>query len=146
MKTKYFGEVDFTEDEVITFDNGMFGFENYKKYIMINFEEDKDIMVNLQSVEDENISFVLMNPFYLQEDYEAGLLESETKALEIDQDTKGVLYYVVCVVKDEVKNSTVNLRSPIVINPETRKGIQIILDNGKYTFKHSLSDFSVGGK
>lgn len=146
MKTKYFGEVSFTEDEVITFDSGMFGFEDKKRYILINFEQDKDVMVNLQSVEDENISFVLMNPFYLQGDYEAGLLESELEALEIGQDTKGVLYYVVCVVKDEIKDSTVNLRSPIVINPEARKGIQIILDNNKYTFKHPLSDFSVGGK
>ena len=146
MKTKYFGEVDYRPEDIITFENGMFGFEDKKDYILINFEADKDVMVNLQSIDDENVSFVLMNPFYLQEDYEAGLLESEIRSLEIQKDTKGVLYYVVCVVKEEIKDSTVNLRSPIVINPEAQKGIQIILDNSKYNFKHPLADFSVGGK
>lgn len=146
MKTKYFGDVSFSKDEIITFDQGMFGFEEYKQFIIINFEKDKDVMINLQSTEDENISFVLMNPFYLREDYQAELLEQEAEALDIDEDTKGVLYYVVCVVKDEIKNSTVNLKSPIVINPESKKGIQILLDNSKYGFKHPLSEFSIGGK
>ena len=145
MKTKYFGEIDFSEEDKITFDHGMFGFDNHKEFALINFEADQDTMVNLQSLEDENLSFVLMNPFYLEPGYETGLSEKEGQLLGINKDTRGVLFYVVCVVKEHIKDSTVNLRCPIVINPETRKGVQIMLDNPKYTFKHPLSDFAVGG-
>ena len=145
VKTKYFGEINFSEADKITFDNGMFGFDTHKEFALINFEAGQDTMVNLQSLEDENLSFVLMNPFYLLPDYQTGLSEQEMRLLGINEDTKGVLFYVVCVVKEHIKDSTVNLRCPIVINPETRKGVQIMLDNPKYTFKHPLSDFAVGG-
>lgn len=145
MKTKYFGEVTFTEEDKILFEDGIFGFENKKEYALINFEEDNDTMVNLQSLEEEDLSFVLMNPFYLLEDYETSLTEQEVKKLGIDENTEGVLFYVVCVVKENIKDSTVNLRCPIVVNPKTRRGIQLILDNSEYSFKHSLADFSKGG-
>ena len=39
--TKYFGTMPYTEDEVITFENGIFGFEENKRYLLIRFEEDK---------------------------------------------------------------------------------------------------------
>ena len=145
MKTKYFGQVDFTDDEKIIFENGIFGFEDQKDFVLINFEEDSDTMVNLQSLEDENISFILMNPFYLREDYQAGLSKQEMETLALEEDSKGVLFYVVCVVKEDIADSTVNLRCPIAINPDAKKGIQVILDNPAYSFKHALSSFSLGG-
>ncbi len=138
MKTKYFGEVTFSRDEILTFDNGIFGFENSKKFALMNFEDGTDAMVCLQSTEDEDLAFVLMNPFFLMPDYQPEIKDSDIKALEVDKNTKGVLYYVVCVVRDSVSDSTVNFRCPIVINPETKKAVQVILENSKYSFKHPL--------
>lgn len=145
MKTKYFGEVTFSKDEVLTFDNGMFGFEDSKKFALINFEDGKDAMVCLQSMEDEELAFVLMNPFFLMPDYKPELGDQEIRALEIDESTKGVLYYVVCVVKDNLAESTVNMRCPIAINPETKKAAQLILENNRYAFKHPLQEFATKG-
>ncbi len=138
MKTKYFGEVTFSRDEILTFNNGIFGFENSKKFALMNFEDGTDAMVCLQSTEDEDLAFVLMNPFFLMPDYQPEIKDSDIKALEVDKNTKGVLYYVVCVVRDSVSDSTVNFRCPIVINPETKKAVQVILENSKYSFKHPL--------
>ena len=138
MKTKYFGEVTFSRDEILTFDNGIFGFENSKKFALINFEDGTDAMVCLQSTEDEELAFVLMNPFFLMPDYQPELKAGEIKSLEIDDKTKGVLYYVVCVVKEPISDSTVNFRCPIVVNPETKKAVQVILENNQYSFKHPL--------
>ncbi|MDO4711405.1 MAG: flagellar assembly protein FliW [Peptostreptococcaceae bacterium] len=144
MKTKYFGEVTFTEDQIFTFENGIFGFENNKKFAMMNFEDDTDAMVCLQSTEDEGLAFVLMNPFFLMPDYQPELRTQDIRSLEITQNTKGVLYYVVCVVRENMVESTVNLRCPVVINPETKKAVQVILENNSYSFKHPLYKFNRG--
>lgn len=144
MKTKYFGEVTFSKDEVLTFDHGIFGFEDSKKFALMNFEDGTDAMVCLQSIENEDLAFVLMNPFFLMPDYKPELKPQEIRALKIDENTKGVLYYVVCVVKDEMMESTVNFRCPVVINPETKKAVQVILENNKYSFKHPLHEFTKG--
>lgn len=146
MKTRYFGELEVTKEEIITFDSGMYGFEGHKAFVLMRFDPEDETMLNLQSVDAEEVSFVLMNPFLLQNDYEATLQTADIRALEIDADTEGVLYYVVCVVKDTIKDSTVNLKCPIVINPQSRKGIQVILEDSRYTFAHALSDFAIGGK
>ena len=54
-------------------------------------------------------------------------------------------YYVLCVVKNPVSDSTVNLKCPVAINPETRVAYQVILDTEDYEMRHPLAEFSKGG-
>ena len=46
-----------------------------------------------------------------------------------------------CVVKDQVGDSTVNLRCPVVINGDTCMGAQVILEDEVYQMRHPLSGF-----
>ncbi len=142
MKTKYFGEVTFSKDEILTFENGIFVFEDSKKFALMYFEDGTDAMVCLQSIEDEDLAFVLMNPFFLLPSYQPELKDSDIELLELDENTEGVLYYAVCVAKDSLPESTINLRCPIVINPSNRKAVQVILENDEYSFRHSLAEFA----
>ena len=42
VKTRYFGEIDLTEDKIVTFEQGIMGFEEYKKYtILYDSDEEK---------------------------------------------------------------------------------------------------------
>ena len=49
MKTgsEYFGEVEYEADEVITFQEGLYGFENYHDFLPIPFEEESDTLLPL---------------------------------------------------------------------------------------------------
>ncbi|HCA70015.1 MAG TPA: flagellar assembly protein FliW, partial [Lachnospiraceae bacterium] len=35
IKTKHFGEIDLDENKIINFENGILGFEDYKKYTLL---------------------------------------------------------------------------------------------------------------
>ena len=35
VKTRHFGDVEVEDSKIITMDNGLFGFENYKKYVLL---------------------------------------------------------------------------------------------------------------
>ena len=54
-------------------------------------------------------------------------------------------YYVFCAVREPVGESTVNLKCPIVVNPDEKKAIQVILGSGDYHMRHLLSEFSRKG-
>ena len=122
------------EMEYIEFEEGIFGFEGQKKFIPIMLEEDSDAVLYLQSLEDEELSFVIMNPFMLKEDYKA-LGTSNVGDLS---------YYVFCVVGNTVGESKVNLKCPIVVNHVNRKARQVILDSKEYGFRHLLKEFKGG--
>ncbi|MGB5822843.1 MAG: flagellar assembly protein FliW [Proteocatella sp.] len=142
ISTKYFDRISVPEEDVVFFEHGIFGFEKYKKFVLINFEPDNDDIMCLQSMQDSQLAFVIMNPFNIQADYCPSLSDMDIKNLDITETTQGVLYYVICVVKDEIADSTVNLKCPIVINPENKKAKQLILEEEQYTFRHRLSQIA----
>ena len=144
ISTKYFDRVSVSEKDVIRFENGMFGFENLKEYILISFEPGSDNLMCLQSTQDSELAFILMNPFNLKKDYEPVLADSDIRDLGITEATRGVFYYAVCVVKDDVSEITVNLKCPVVINPDHQAAKQLILDDERYSFRHSLQQLMEG--
>ena len=71
VKTKYFGEINLSEDKIITMERGMFGFEEYKKYTIL-FDSEKEGKANVswfQSVEEPGLAFPVINPLVVKEDY-----------------------------------------------------------------------------
>ena len=139
INAKYFGQVSYDKKEAIHIINGLIGFEAYTEYLPIPFHEDSDSLISLQSLEDETLSFILMNPFGILADYSPSLSDEELKELDAEA-SEDLSYYVVCVMRDSVAESTVNLKAPLVVNARTRQARQIILDQSEYTFRHVLGD------
>ena len=86
------------------------------------------------------VGFVLINPFLLCPDYTPVLSPEELACLEV-QDSGELSYYSICVVRSNYLENTVNLKCPLVINPQTRHGIQVILENSPYEYRHELRSF-----
>jgi len=128
------------EKEYIEFEEGVFGFEDRKRFVPYMLDEDSDAMLYLQSEEDENLSFIVMNPFMLKKDYNPVLSEEDYKKLGTSRE-EDLSYYVFCVIRDDVEACTVNLKCPIVVNHITRQARQVILDSDEYGFRHLLKEF-----
>ena len=128
------------KSQYIEFKEGIFGFEEEKKFLPVMFEDGSDAVLYLQSIRNEKLSFVVMNPFMLKEDYNPVLSEEDYKKLGTS-DEKDLSYYVFCVIANVAEESTVNLRCPIVVNHVTRQAVQVILGSDEYGFRHPLKDF-----
>lgn len=139
IETDY-GTADYEEENLITFVDGLFGFPALKRYLFLSLDENDDSMLMMQSVEDVSVGFALVNPYVLYPDYSPELTPEELSCLKVTD--KGELsYYSVCVVHSDYLENTVNLKCPLVINPETRQGIQVILENSSYGYRHKLRSF-----
>ena len=137
INAKYFGEVSKEDNEVIHVLDGLFGFESYNRYLPLSFNEDNDSMLSFQNLEDESLSFILMNPFTIYPDYAPEISDRDMKELEAGS-LDDISFYVITVIHDSLDESTVNLRAPLVVNAINRKAKQIMLDQPEYTFRHTI--------
>ncbi len=143
LQTKYFGEIEYEADDILSFPNGLYGFDNEREFLLIPFEGSECSLLCLQSRKTSALAFILMDPFALQPDYTPVLQRAELSALGV-RDSGDLCYYVMCVVKRPIGESTVNLRCPVAINPATRVCAQIILDREEYHMRHLLSSLRYG--
>lgn len=133
--TRDFGEIEVNEDDSINFITGMYGFENYKSYVILKDNPEDDIMF-LQSLDDADLSFVLIDPYSVFMSYEPVLNEEDLSEIKAENETQ-LKFLVIAIIKENIKDSVVNLKSPIAINPKTRSAKQVILQNS-YPLRHNF--------
>lgn len=144
LLTKYFGEIDFEKEDVLSFPKGLFAFEDEKEFLLLPFSGSSGTLLCLQSTATPQLAFVCIDPFSFAGGYAPVLQPEELKALGVT-DSQDLCYYVLCVVKSPVSSSTVNLKCPIAIHHGHSLGMQVILEDGAYGMRHLLSEFGEGG-
>ena len=109
--TRLFGRIDIEDEKIITLEGGMIGFPDLKKFTLI-FDEEKEkkaaSIMWFQSMDEPSVAFPVMHPNELKPDYNPTVTVSAAP---------------------DVKKTSVNLKAPIVINTETKKGCQIIVED-----------------
>lgn len=133
LLTKSFGEIEISEKEIIEFDCPILGFEDKKRYVFMIDDSLNGEFIWLQSVDDGSLCFVLADPSRFIDGY------APTFADNIEKLIGAGTYemWLIMVVADDFSESTVNLKSPVIVNVETRKGAQLIAEED-YAFKYKL--------
>ncbi|MCK9279900.1 MAG: flagellar assembly protein FliW [Melioribacteraceae bacterium] len=119
--TTQFGEIEVSEDQILTFNEGFYAFEELKKYVLI--QPDNSYFKYLTSVDRPEIAFPLFATRLLDENYP-----------QID---KHEAFGIVTLNKDPLK-ITVNLRAPVYINQYDKSGYHTILEGENYSFYYNL--------
>ena len=120
----------------ILFEKGIPGFENYR-YFNVNIVEGIKRFYHIVSKEDSNIGFISISPFDIKKDYEIDLDDEFIKELDIKNE-KDVLVLCLITLGKSLKDSTANLKAPIIINIKNNRGKQLILQDDKYKIKEPL--------
>ena len=136
INTKYHGEIELKEEEILHFEKGIPGFSSQTKFVQIPLTEDGLFQV-LQSVTDNEIGFIVTDPFFFIKDYDFVLEDGVVESLEI-QKTEEVKVSVIITPNEPFNESTANLQAPVIINTNNNKARQVILTNTTYLTKHPL--------
>jgi len=134
--SKVHGEMQYEENNIITFNKGIPGFNELKKFILLDLQGYEPFKL-LQSLENDEISLIVTSPYEFFDEYEIKLSEETIKNLKINSPEQVIILTTVTLNSD-VKKITTNLQGPIVINTSTNFGEQIVLDNSKYKVKSPL--------
>jgi flagellar assembly factor FliW len=137
LQSKYFGRIEFAEEKIITFEHGIIAFEGMKRFFIIDNEDENNPLWWLQSVDDPEILFVVINPFTFKPDYDFELLPQDAEELQIEK-PEDVVVLAIVVVPEDIKQMTANLLAPVIINIRQRKGKQVVLQDKRYFTKHLI--------
>ena len=136
VQTKHFGEIDLAEEKIITFDNGIMGFEEYKKYTILydcekEAEGKRPAISWLQCLELKELALPIINPILVKEDYNPVVEDELLKGLgELNEENLAM--FLTLTVPADITKMTCNLKAPIVINADTMKGCQMVAENADY--------------
>jgi flagellar assembly factor FliW len=93
----------------------------------------------LQSIEDEHLHFVIVDPYAVLPDYNPQLSKDDIDALNIkESDIDDLRYMLIAIITEKIENSVVNLKNPIVINSKNKQAIQAMLENEDYIMRYPL--------
>lgn len=137
IKSRFLGEVEVNDDMLFHFRGPILGFEEYENFYLIENDENKIFRV-LQSATDEDVSFVLIEPFMFFSNYILDVAEEDMALIEMKEKDDLLALVIITVVDGDFKNMTANLLGPIIFNIRNHKAIQCILKTDKYTTKHRV--------
>lgn len=141
INTRLFGEIDIAEEKILSFDNGIIGLENLKKFTLIydSEKEDSGKIIWLQSVEEEEYALPVINPRNVMKDYNP-VVDDELLAPLGEVCDEDLMIFVTIRVPEDITGMTANLKAPVIINAKTKKGCQIVVQNDEYLVKHPVYD------
>lgn len=137
MLTKHFGEISYDPERVITFPEGIPGFPDDNRFLLMSENEDEDLFFWLQSVDNGDVAFTLMDVYKVLPDYDPQVEQEEIAQLGELDDTPLLIYNIV-VIPDYVRHMRVNLLAPVVINLNTGLGKQMICTNNDYSIRFMI--------
>ncbi len=141
ITTRFFGDIEIDDQKILHFEEGLIGFENLKKFTLIynSEEENSKSIIWLQSLDEPMVAFPMINPFHVMTDYNPIINDEILDSLGELKEENTALFLTLTVPADITKMTT-NLKAPIIINAETKKGCQVIAENPDYVIKYNIYD------
>ncbi len=138
IKTRIFGEVTVDDEKMIHFPNGIVGFPELQDFALIHDSEqgDQGGIRWMQSVQEPSFAMPVVDPLVAKEDYNPTV---EDDLLKIIGECEDPLVLVTITVPSDLTKMSVNLKAPLIINVDTRKAAQVILEDD-YPVKFFIYD------
>lgn len=116
------------------FEDGIPGFSHLQFFQLMQEEESPFFLI--QSTEEKDIGFWVVNPFSFFHDYRFTLSDVSKEALHLNEESPVAVFSIVTIRGNN--QATVNLKAPIVINLANRMGRQVILQEDTYSIRQPL--------
>jgi flagellar assembly factor FliW len=133
-QTLRFGPLQIKDEDILSLPEGMLGFPDCKQYVLLEDPAQAPFQW-LQSLDNVDLSFVLVDPLVIKPDYRIQVSEHEVETLELDSAEEARIFVVVSV-PENLTQATANLKGPVVINPNKNIGKQLVLMDEQYSTKY----------
>lgn len=136
IKTSRFGLVELKSEDVLTFPEGLLGFQDLRQFVLLDDPND-DIFAWLQSCELPSIAFPVLEPELFGHKYAVNLNRNDLESLKM-QTGQTPAYLNIITIPDDATEMTANIKAPIVINVEQRIARQCVLQDNNLAIKEKI--------
>ncbi len=136
IETGRFGHLTVGNDETIIIPQGILGFPEYTKFCLIDPADDT-LILWLQSLENPQVVFPVLEPKVFRLDYTAKLSALELRELKLDNVNQSAVLSILTIPED-ITQMTANLKAPLVVNLKQQVAKQVVLQENEYSVKHLI--------
>lgn len=139
VNTNIFGEIEVADEKIITFENGIIGFPELKRFALLH-DEEKGTSAGirfLQSLDEPGFAMPVMDPLIVKPDYDPEV-DDELLAAAGNVTVENILVLVTATIPSDLTKMSVNLQGPFIINVEEHKACQVIIEGGDYPVKFPI--------
>lgn len=136
--TKPFGEIEIEEKQIVEFPEGIFGFDNINKFVILDSHE-KSPFKWLQAWDEPELAFVIIRPQDFLVEYELVISQNDIEFVGAGSADE-LLVFAIVRIPSNPSDMTANLQGPIIINPKNKTGKQAISLSEKYGVRHRILD------
>tara|TARA_B100001248_G_C27399520_1_gene468903 strand:- start:1356 stop:1871 length:516 start_codon:yes stop_codon:yes gene_type:complete len=136
IQTTRFGPIEIKESDIISFDEGLLGFQDLKKFVLLD-DPDDDIFAWLQSCENPDIAFPVLEPELFLAEYRVKLSKRDMESLGMTE-MKNYCVYTIITIPEDPTQMTANMKAPIVIHIPAKKARQCVLQENDLPIRQSI--------
>jgi flagellar assembly factor FliW len=136
VRSTRFGEIEVSDQSILEFPHGIPGFVDEKVFAFLPYQLENPFAF-LQSVNEPDLTFMIVEPFSFFPDYDFELEDGIVKELGISDENPPEVFNIVKVV-EKLENMTANLLAPILVNWQDRKAMQYVLEKTSYQVRHRV--------
>lgn len=136
VQTSRFGNIEISNEDVITFPEGLLGFVDLEKFVLLDDPND-EIFAWLQSCEEPSIAFPVLEPELFLENFQARINSSDLKVLKAGTE-KELRPFCIITIPEDPTQMTANLKAPIMIHVANKLGRQCVLQDNKLEIREPI--------
>ncbi|MDX2470240.1 MAG: flagellar assembly protein FliW [SAR324 cluster bacterium] len=146
VETTRFGDLQIAEKEIISFPEGLAGFPG-NIHFFIHQRKELAPFIFLQALDNPNLSFLMVPPKEIHEDYDFKILPKDLKCLGVGPkelrpvaftSLENLLVFCIVNMEDEFKDWTANFNGPIIIKEILQRGVQVVIEEKKWSLKETI--------
>ncbi len=130
-----FGERTIEPFDIVNFPEGLPGFERCRQFVVLSSTATSPVKC-LHALDGTKASFLAIDPRQVTPGYRCALSAQDRRRLGAD--AGDALLWLALITLDQDTVASVNLRAPVVINPERMVGFQVIPHDSLYPLRHPL--------
>jgi len=131
IATKAFGTIDIDDDAMYEFPEGLYGFTDETQFALLDKNADSPFLW-LQSMKDEHLAFILIDPKLLIGDYVPKVPQADLSAVDVSSVNDCIVYSIVTIPQNAPEEMTINLQGPVIFNKSKQLGAQVISDDDSH--------------
>jgi flagellar assembly factor FliW len=136
IPTSRFGNVDLSQADIITFPEGLLGFANLRRFVLLDDPND-EIFAWLQSCELAEVAFPVLEPELFAADYKITISKTDMESLKLSS-MERVRFFSIITIPEDATQMTANLKAPIVINVPERMARQCVLQDNDLAIREPI--------
>jgi flagellar assembly factor FliW len=142
FQTVRFGELAYREEDIIHLPEGLVGMPDLCNWLVLEMGDDLP-MKWFQSLDRDDFGFPVSQPAFFADTYDIEIPPTSRSILK-GQQGEWLAVFIITTIHPGGTRITGNLLAPLVINVDSRQGLQLILDDSELSVQQEMNYLKFG--